>query len=160
MSTLFDFNRPSNPIAAATKASAIRRSGTVAETSKHSMIGTQSPDATIHHLVMAAMPHPIRARADEGDHYMVAYVSVPVSWVPRITTAVAKTWNVSFLGPAGFIQRLPPTLHDMEDILGTRIYVGFDWFVYTMTDPATQQPAYAAIKNRCQAFIEMLKGAQ
>jgi hypothetical protein len=155
MTTLFDFQDPNALLRKATKASTQRRSGTVAETVKHSIIHTPSPSATLHHCIIAAAPHPIRQRADEGEHYMVAYISIPLNWLPALDQEFARRWDVSFLGPAGQIQKLPPTLLDMEPLIQSRVYVGFDW----MWLPTNEQPGYGYIKDKLVKFItELRKG--
>jgi hypothetical protein len=109
---------------------------------------------------MAACPHPIKARANDGEHYMVAYVSIPLEWIRSVGDTVAELWDVSFIGPAGSIQRLPPTLLEMEELLGQRVYIGFDWLWLTETNPPTQQPHYDKIKPRLIEFVTALRKVQ
>jgi len=157
MNPLFDFSNPNALLIKATKASATRRSGTVAETVRHSLIHTHSPDASLHHTIIAACPHPMKNRSDLGEYYMVAYVSIPINWLSHITTEFAQQWDVSFIGPAGTVQRLPPTMLDMEDVLGSRVYIGFDWLRLGQTVPPTQQPHYDSIKPRLIEFVSALR---
>lgn len=149
MTVLFDFQDPNALLRKATKVSTQRRSGTVAETVKHAMVHTPSPVATLHHTVIAAAPHPIRQRANDGDHYMVAYISIPLGWLPALDQEFAKTWDISFIGPAGQIQKLPPTLLDMETLIPDRVYIGFDW----MWLPTNEQPSYGYIKDKLVKFV-------
>ncbi len=157
MSTLFDFSNPNALLTKATKASATRRSGTVADTVRHSLIHTPSPNATLHHVIMAACPHPVKTRADLGEYYMVAYVSIPLDWISYINEEIAQKWDVSFIGPAGTVQRLPPTMLEMEDVLGGRVYIGFDWLWLVQSDPPLQQPHYEAIKPKLIQFVTALR---
>lgn len=157
MTKLFDFSNPNALLVKATKASATRRSGTVAETVRHSIIHTASPDSSLHHVIIAACPHPMKNRADLGEYYMVAYVSVPVAWVGFIDRDFATRWDISFVGPAGTVQRLPPTMLDMEDILASRVYIGFDWLRWGQVDPPQQQPHYDAIKPKLIQFVSALR---
>lgn len=144
---LFDLSKHSG-LAKATKASVNRRSGTVAETVRHSLVHTASPNATLHHCVIGACPHPVRERADMGDHYMVGYVSIPMAWAPLLTSPFSRDYDVSFIGPAGTIQRLPSAMYDCEDVLGDRLYLGFDWLDFAQSTPPVQQPSYERIKDR------------
>jgi hypothetical protein len=157
MTTLFDFHDPNTLLTKATKASATRRSGTVADTVRHSLIHTNSPDATLHHAIIAACPHPLKSRADVGEYYMVAYVSIPLDWIGLVDTIVAKDWDISFIGPAGTTQRLPPTMIDMADVLEGRVYIGFDWFWLAQVEPPVQQPHYEKIKPRLIQFVNQLR---
>lgn len=157
--TLFDFNDPTAILRKATRVSTQRRSGTVADTVRHSIIHTHAPESTLHHIVMAACPHPVRARANEGDHYMVAYVSIPLDWLPVIDVEFGRVWDISFIGPAGSIQKLPPTLLDMEELLDHRVYIGFDWLWLADTNPPTQQPHYDRIKPKLIEFVNTLRSA-
>lgn len=158
MTTLFDFSNPNALLKKATKASATRRSGTVADTVRHSLIHTSSPNTTIHHVIIAACPHPIKNRADQGEYYMVAYVSIPLQWIELVDPKVRKDWDVSFIGPAGTIQRLPPTMLDLVDVLDDRVYIGFDWFWLAQNEPPIQQPHYDKIKPRLIEFVSQLRG--
>jgi len=153
MSTLFDFSDPNSMLRKATKASTNRRSGTVEGTVRHAMIHTSGVPATIHHTVVAAMPHPIRQRANEGDHYMVAYVSVPITWLAALTQTLALEYEVSFVGPAGYIQKLPPTLLELETMIRDRVYIGFDWLKL----PTNEQLGYPAIQSRLIQFVNTLR---
>ena len=157
MNTLFDFSNPNALLSKATEVSATRRSGTVADTVRHSLIHTQSPDATLHHVIIAACPHPMKNRADLGEYYMVAYVSVPIAWTRFIDEAHADKWGVTFVGPAGTVQRLPPSMRDMEDVLGARVYIGFDWMELTRSNPPIQQPHYDSIKPKLIDFVTNLR---
>jgi len=157
MTTLFDFSNPETILVKATKASATRRSGTVAETVRHSLVHTSSPESTLHHVIMAACPHPERAKANAGEHYMVGYVSIPIDWLKHVTVEFAKKWDVSFIGPAGTIQRLPPTMRDMEDLLLDRVYIGFDWLWLARAEPPIQQPHYDKIKPKLIEFVSALR---
>jgi hypothetical protein len=158
MTTLFDFTASAkNTLKQITSESPQRRYGTVAETCRHSIVHTWSPDATIHHVVIAACHHPIQAKADLGEHYMVAYISIPMEWRRLLDTKLCKDWDVSFIGPAGVIQRLPPALRDVADIIDGRIYVGFDWFWLAANDPPIQQPHYDKIKPRLIQFASQVR---
>jgi hypothetical protein len=156
-STLFDFFDPNIVLKKATRASTQRRSGTVADTVRHSIIHTHSPNATLHHAIIAACPHPVKARANDGEYYMVAYTSIPIAWLPALDTEFAKTWDVSFIGPAGAIQKLPPTLLEMEELLPDRVYIGFDWLWLAQENPPVVQPHYDKIKPRMIEFINALR---
>lgn len=145
-SLLFDLTKHS-PLARATKASVNRRSGTVAETVRHSLVHTGSPDATLHHCIIGACPHPIRERADMGDHYMVGYVSIPLAWASTVSRLFASDWDISFIGPAGTIQKLPAAMVECEELLGARVYIGFDWLDWAQAEPPVQQPSYERIKE-------------
>lgn len=157
MSNLFDFHDPLTLLRKATKASTTRRSGTVADTVKHGIIHTHSPESTLHHYIIAACPHPIRARANEGEFYMVAYVSIGIEWVKSMDVEFARNWDVSFIGPAGAIQRLPPMLLDMEELLGARVYIGFDWMWMLGANPAVPQPPHERIKPKLIEFVAALR---
>jgi hypothetical protein len=163
MTALFDFVDPNMMLQLATQASATRRSGTVADTVRHSLVHTQSPDATIHHAIMAACSHPVKARAKLGEYYMVAYVSIPIQWAPYITPEFAQQWDISFIGPAGTVQRLPPGMLDMKDLLESPIYIGFDWLWLAKSTPPIQQPHYDKIKPKlieCVCAIRALAEEQ
>lgn len=157
MSSLFDFHDPNMLLRKATKASTQRRSGTVADTVKHGIVHTSVPESTLHHYVIAACPHPTKAKANEGEYYMVAYVSIPITWLENLSMEFARLWDVSFIGPAGAIQRLPPMLLDMEELLGPRVYVGFDWFWMLGATPAVQQPHHEKIKPKLIGFVSALR---
>lgn len=156
MNSILDLSRFSQ-LTKATQSSVNRMSGTVADTVRHSLVATESPDATIHHAVIAACPHPIQTRADQGDHYMVAYVSVPPEWVKRLTPQYAHDWDISFVGPAGIVQKLPPGMMEANQFLGSRIYVGFDWFDLSQAMPRIQQPSYPKIQQKLIDFVKALR---
>jgi hypothetical protein len=84
---------------------------------------------------------------------MVAYVSIPLDWLPALDAEFASQWDISFIGPAGYVQKLPPTLLDMEPLLTDRVYVGFDWHWL----PTTEQPGYAYIKDKLVKFLTALR---
>lgn len=157
MTALFNFTNPNALLKKATKASATRRSGTVAETVRHSLIHTQMPDVTLHHAIIAACPHPLKTQADQGEYYMVAYVSIPLPWLPFIDAIIRNQWDVSFIGPAGTTQHLPPSMRDMDDVLGDRVYIGFDWFWLTQSQPPIQQPHYDKIKPKLIQFVSHVR---
>lgn len=147
------FRDPKAPLfAAQTKASNQRTSGTVQGSVKHGMVHTASPESTLHHVITAAMPHPLRERADAGIYYMVAYMSIPLEWKKLLTTELCIKFDISFIGPSGTIQRLPPVLLDMNDVLGDRIYIGFDWLWLMRGDMsmsnAPAQPTVEYIKSK------------
>ncbi|KAK0039437.1 hypothetical protein Bpfe_031114 [Biomphalaria pfeifferi] len=100
-----------------------KRNKTIRNSAKHLLLHTRSPDATIHHAVIAEMSHPVRDRLP----YYVAYVSIPVEWYGQIDDEVVRHMNISFKGPPGPTQKMPPTLSNVRDIVDTRLYVGFDW---------------------------------
>jgi len=152
---LFDFGNPDTLLTKATKATNRRRSGTVADTVRHSVVHTQSPDSTIHHCIIAACAHPQKAQADEGIHYMVGYVSIPLEWITRLDAKFCDAFGISFIGPAGSIQKIPPTLKDMEDIFGERLYIGIDFFHYMRTQ--TQQPSYQQMKTKLVEALEAIR---
>ena len=107
-----------------------RSSGTLAESVKHGTISTVNSaqmDPTIHHTVIAGCPHPRKEFALKGEFYMLAYVSIPVDWLPFIDEGMSAKYRITFVGPAGTIQKLPPALKSIEDIVGERVYVGFDY---------------------------------
>lgn len=152
---LFDFGNP-NLILQRQTAQGIRRpSGTVSESVKHGVIHTPSPDTTIHHTIIGASPHPVPRSADRGEFYMIAYVSIPIEWIDRLSPAVASTWDVTFIGPAGTNQKLPPVLRDMEELLGNRVYVGFDW--YWLKDSPKDQPNADTIKTKLTEFVNVIR---
>jgi len=152
---LFDFNNPNLILQRQTAHSIRRPSGTVPESVKHGVIYTQEPNVTIHHTIIGASPHPDRDKADKGWFYMVAYVSIPLSWFPAITKEFADTWDVSFVGPTGAIQKFPPVLRDIEMLVGERLYVGFDWF--WLRDEPKAQPSAEKIKARLLEFVSTLR---
>lgn len=154
---LFDFSKINQLLPSFKDEPATRRSGTVAGTVRHSLVHTPSPDATIHHSIIAACPHPVKARADLGEYYMVAYVSVPLAWEGLITSEFASRWDISFIGPAGTVQRLPPSMRDMEDVLEERIYIGFDWLWLAKSEPPIQQPHYDKIKPKLIDCVTALR---
>lgn len=88
---------------------------------------------------------------------MIAYVSIPMSWFRLLTPALAETWDIQFIGPAGTIQKLPPVLHDIEELLGERVYVGFDW-LWLGGEPVTQ-PSVEYIKTKLTEFVVTLRDA-
>jgi hypothetical protein len=158
MSTLkpfIGFGDPAAFLQRQTQLSIRRPSGTVQDSVRHSMIHTPSPDATIHHAVIAACPFPVQARADKGEYYMVAYVSIPPAWLKTLNKVIAETWDVQFIGPSGVIQKLPPFLLDMEDILGDRVYVGFDW-LWLGGEPRVQ-PSADYIKDKLVKFVSAVR---
>ncbi len=157
---LFQLPFAKNSIEAATKSSMNRRSGTVAETVRHSLIHTvDGGRTTIHHSIIGACPHPVRARAEQGDHYMVGYVSIPIQWYDHITPEIVAYFGISFIGPSGTAQRLPTSMYDYEDILGARMYLGLNWLGHAMAEPALQQPGYPRISALLHECAEAI-GAQ
>lgn len=159
MDKLLQAFRAQTALTKATRASSTRRSGTVADTVRHSIIHTESPDATLHHTVIGASPYPEKSRAALGDYYMTAYVSIHISWLVLLSQEVIDRWKVSFIGPAGLVQRLPYGISESEALLGQRIYVGFDWLAYAKEQPAQQQPSYERIQSLLIAFVTELRKA-
>lgn len=157
MSTnLFDFSNPNMLLHKQTKNSLRRVSGTVPETVKHGIAYTPDPGATIHHTIIAACPHPTKELANKGTYYMLAYISIHPDWLELITDEFASTWDVTFIGPAGMIQRLPPLFLDMEDILGNRVYIGFDW-LWLGEGAQPIQPRVESIAKRLHEFVSALR---
>jgi len=157
--SLFGFFDPNAMLRKQTQQSLRRPSGTVPDSVKHSVIHTESPDATIHHVIIAACPFPVKDRADRGEFYMVAYVSIPIDWLSRITREFATQWDVQFIGPAGMIQKVPPVLSDMEDLLGERVYIGFDW-CWLGGEKPVQQPTAEYIKNKLTQFVRTVRDSR
>lgn len=159
--TAFTFYDPLERLAKVSMNDHVKRvSGTIPGSVVHALHSTPSPNATVHHLVAAACPHPVAEKADAGVYYTVAYVSIPSDWVHALTPEMQRTWDVSFVGPSGRIQRLPPALNDYEVILGERLYVGFDWFwlVANGNDSSTvAQPTSLTIRKRLGEFVEELR---
>ena len=61
--------------------------------------------------------------------YRVAYCSIPLrifNIAPRMQRSL-EYLNCSFIGPGGKIEQLPGGLSLVDEILETRIYVGWDW---------------------------------
>lgn len=100
-----------------------RRGGSIPGSVKHAMIHTSSPDATLHHTVIAQCPHPLANRLP----YWVGYVSIPNEWYSLLTPEFMREHSVSFVGPPGQTQRLTPALHHIADVVAIDIYIGFDW---------------------------------
>lgn len=157
MTNLFDFSDPAVILRKQTQVSGNRKSGTVTDTVRHSMIHTESPNSSLHHTIIAACPHPTKERADRGDYYMVAYVSIPFEWYQTIDTEFATVWDISFVGPAGIVQRLPVTLADMEDLLTDRVYIGFDWLWLTDSGNLHPQISYDSIKDKLVSFVRTMR---
>lgn len=156
--TLFDFLAdPNAMLQKATRGALKRQSGTIENTVRHAVIHTDAPDATLHHTIIGACPHPTRERAIDGEYYMVAYVSIPLTWLETLTTDFARTWDVSFVGPAGLIQRIPRSLDDIEELLGDRVYIGFDWLWVTDVVPKQKQYSADRIKDRLVDFVKALR---
>lgn len=159
--TLFDFTDPTimlrRHVVESNKSVATNRvSGTIQNTVRHGVIHTMEPSATLHHHVIAASPHPTKNRADAGEFYMIAYVSIPMEWSAAIDNEFAQLWDISFLGPIGMIQKLPPALADVEDLLGERVYVGFDW-LWLGGGEKPAQPSHDWIKNQLIKFANELR---
>lgn len=156
----FDFRDSAELIRSATQASNKRASGTVPGSVVHGLIHTAMPNVTIHHTITAACPHPTKTRHHEGEFYMVAYVSAPIDWLRLMTADLCDRWDVSFYGPSGRIQNLPPALREFETILDGRFYIGFDWLYLSRDDMngvAVPQPTPDKIKQRIHDFIDELK---
>jgi len=153
----FDFNNP-NLLLQKTAANTQRRaSGTVYDSVAHGIVHTPAPDSTIHHVVTAACPHPTRELEMRGVFYRVAYVSVPLSWIVAMTPEFATRWDVTFVGPAGSIQKLPTAFQDMEELLGARVYIGFDW--RWLGDNMKDQPTVERMKDQLTRFVTELRSA-
>jgi hypothetical protein len=157
MSVLFEFSDPDSILRRATKNSIRRQSGTIADTVRHSVIHTRGPDSTLHHVVIAACPHPTKARSSQGEYYMIAYVSVPLDWFKFISGELANRYDISFMGPAGQIQKLPPSLIDMEELLPSRAYIGFDWLRFCETQQMQLTPEL--IKGYLVSVVNDLRSA-
>ncbi len=162
--TLFDFNNPNLLLkkheVESSKFQVHRQSGTIQNSVKHSVIHTASPAASLHHTVIGASPHPVKARADEGEFYMIGFVSVPANWIDHIDMDFATTWDVTFVGPSGMIQRLPASLLDVEELLGAdRVYIGFDWLWLGGDKSGLKpvQPSHDRIKSGLIKFINALR---
>lgn len=156
----FDFRDAAALIRSATQATNKRASGTVQGSVVHSLIHTQQPNLSIHHTITAACPHPTKSRHNAGDYYMVAYVSAPIAWLRLMTFDLCERWDISFYGPSGRIQNLPPALREFDDILGDRFYIGFDWLYLARDDvdgAPVAQPTPDKIKSRIHDFVNELK---
>lgn len=137
------------------KPSMRRQSGTIEGTVEHGMVHTLSPNATLHHTIIAMCPHPTKEFANQGKQYRVAYVSIPMDWLPYINNEFADTWDITFVGPTGTIQRLPPALADMDTLLGPRIYIGFDWLWCAMD--LNLQPQPATLVSKLTKFVSAVR---
>lgn len=155
----FDFRDTAALIRSATQATNKRASGTVQGSVVHGLIHTKSPDVTIHHTIIAACPHPTKTRHVLGDYYMVAYVSAPIDWLRLITAELCERWDISFYGPPGRIQNLPPALREFNDVLNDRFYIGFDWLYLARgdMDGGVAQPSPDKIKSKLHEFINELR---
>ena len=159
----FNFVDPDALIREATKTHINRKTNTVANSIEHSMIHTPQPNATVHHVVTAASPHPSRDRADNGDYYMIAYISMPLEWAAALTPERQDRWDVTFIGPAGRVHLLPPALSTINDLIGDRLYVGFDWLWILkqgqdgIKDP--KQPTVPKIKDKLIEFATEIRDA-
>lgn len=158
--TLFDFEDPNlllrrHPVET-NRGLTHRSSGTIQNSVKHGIVHTSEAPATLHHTVIAASPHPTKNRADRGEFYMIAYVSIPMAWLNQITPAIVDLWDISFVGPSGTIQKLPPALADMEDLLNERVYLGVNWLWLGGEEPLPQpQPEY--IKSKLIALVNSIR---
>lgn len=152
---IFEFNNPNLILERHARNAVKRDSGTIAETIKHQVVHTPSPDSTIHHAVTAACPHPTRELEVAGKYYMVGYVSIPLPWLERITPAFAEAANISFVGPMGVIQRLPPILNDIEELLGERVYIGSDWS--GLGEDMRLQPSASLILSMLTDTVRLLR---
>jgi len=131
-----------------------RSSGTLAESVKHGTIHTANPEPSIHHTVIAGCPHPRREFELKGEFYMLAYVSIPIDWLNYITYEMIDRWRITFVGPSGTIQKLPPALRSIEDIVGDRVYIGFDYLNEAEPQP---QPSPEQLKLMLTAFVTELQ---
>jgi hypothetical protein len=156
MTSLFDFSDPNLLLRKTAQNTNRRQSGTLQDTVKHGVLHTASPEATLHHSIIAACPHPDKARADSGEYYMVAYVSLPIDWVESLDEEVCRRFDVSFKGPAGIVQKLPPSLMDMDELIGPRVYIGFDWMWLGVGEPLPQ-PTPEKIRERLIFFINEMR---
>ncbi len=144
-----------------TQSSVRRQSNTVYGTLLHTAIHTSSPDASLHHIVTAASPHPRKSRADSGDYYMIAYVSIPMDWIEHVSFDFMQQWDVTFIGPPGFVQRLPPALSYMKDLMAPNFYLGFDWLYIVRQDQdgiEPKQPTREYIINKITTCMQALRG--
>lgn len=155
VNNLFDFNDPNILLQRHTAASNRRVSGTVPETVRHGMIHVELPTPSIHHTVIAACPSPDKNLEAKGEFYMIAYVSIPGDWLRYVSDELVSKWDVTFCGPVGTIQKLPPVLSDMEDLLGARVYMGFDWM--WLGEGVRMQPNQEGIKKKLAEFISALR---
>jgi hypothetical protein len=146
-----------------TQATNPRKNHTVHGTFSHQIIHTASPDSTLHHVVTGAMAHPIKRRAENGDYYMIAYVSIPYAWKDVVSQSVMDLWDISFIGPAGQIQQLPPALSYVKEVIESDFYIGFDWLWLTRNDVLSPevneppQPDAPYIINKLKAFVESMR---
>lgn len=128
-----------------------RVSGTVLDSVHHGVVHTEKVPHTMHHVITAACPHPIREKANKGDFYMVAYASIPVEWETKLDSQFRRQYDVTFIGPAGTIQKLPSALNDIDSILGPRMYVGFDWS--WLLDSTSKQPTAQYLRDKLIKFV-------
>lgn len=152
---MFEFNNPNLILQKVTLNSQRRSSGTVFDSVKHGIVHTPAPDSTLHHIVTAACPHPKKELEMQGIYYRVAYVSIPLDWLSLIDDEFANKWDITFIGPVGVIQKLPPTLQDMEIVLNDRVYVGFDWM--WLGEAVRQQPTEDKLRDKLIQFVTDLR---
>lgn len=136
-----------------------RTTNTVKGSTKHGIVHTPAPDATVHHTVSAARPHPTREKANQHVYFMVSYISAPVEWLTVLDSEFCETWDVSFFGPGGIIQRLPPALQELEYAMVARFYLGFDWLYLTRSDTGkdSAQPTHEYIRTKMISCVAALR---
>lgn len=108
----------------------VGQSGVVLNTTTHHIehfIDPVDEEMTLHHLVIGYLPFP----NDRERAYRVAYVSIPLAWMHKIPhyklEELYHKWDVSFEGPAGQIQTLQSSINEYDVMIGSRIYIGWDW---------------------------------
>ncbi len=124
-----------------------RRSGTIRNSVKHLVIHTWSPDATIHHVVVAECHSPHKGK----EPYFVVYASIPLEWYDSINSEFTEFSRMTFMGPPGIIQRKPATMNGMDELMDTRLYMGFDW------READQQPEPTTILGIVRTLLIYLR---
>lgn len=157
----FNFLDKTEEMRLATQLSNRRRSKTVFGTVQHQVMHSGTENATIHHAVTAARPHPVHERAQIGEYYMVAYISAPIQWLRYVDKEFCYTWDISFIGPSGTILALPPALSYIDDLTQERFYIGFDWLFLNRDDMGEtgmpKQPNHADICSKMLKCIAALR---